>query len=141
MNSYGDGNTYRGIVCKDSETPTVAITDGKTAHAGKDYPVYSNGPWVADSTHCRTAINSVATANSPRKHIAMVNLAKNPEYEITIEEHEANAKLIAAAPEMLEVLRWLDAEMDCRDDDYGGVLFSRGDFEKVRRAIKLAMEG
>jgi hypothetical protein len=56
-------------------------------------------------------------------------------------EHEANAKLIAAAPEMLEVLRWLDAEMDCRGDDYDGVLFSRGDFERVRRAIKLAMEG
>ena len=35
----------------------------------------------------------------------------------------------------------LDAEMDCRDDEYGGVLFSRGDFEKVRLAINLAMEG
>lgn len=54
---------------------------------------------------------------------------------------EANAKLIAAAPEMLEVLRWLDNEMDCRDDEYGGALFSRGDFGKVRRVIKLAMEG
>jgi hypothetical protein len=53
---------------------------------------------------------------------------------------EANAKLIAAAPEMLEVLRWLDAEMDCRDN-FGGCLFSIHDFEKVRRAIKLAMEG
>lgn len=136
MNSYGDGNTYRGTVCKDSEVPTI-ITDGKTAYAGKDYPVHSNGPWIADSTHCRTAINSVATANSPRKHIAMVNLCKNPEYEIAIEEHNANARLIAAAPEMLEVLRWLDAEMD----DYGGVLFSRTDFKRVRRAIKLAMEG
>jgi hypothetical protein len=71
----------------------------------------------------------------------MVNLAKNPEYEITKEEHDANARLIAAAPEMLEVLRWLDNEMDCRDDEFGGCLFSRGDFEKVRRAIKLAMEG
>ena len=35
----------------------------------------------------------------------------------------------------------VDAEMDCRDDEYGGVLFSHGDFEKVRLAIKLAMEG
>ena len=130
MNSYGDGNTYRGTVCKDSETPTI-ITDGKTAYSGKDCPVHTNGPWEADATHCRTAINSKATANSPRKHVAMVNITKNPEY----------ARLIAAAPEMLEVLRWLDAEMDCRDDDYGGVLFSRGEFEKVRRAIKLAMEG
>ena len=58
---------------------------------------------------------------------------------ISKEEHEANARLISAAPEMLEVLRWLDAEMDSRDDDYEGVLFSRADFEKVRRAIKRAM--
>ena len=115
--------------------------DGKTAYTGKDYPVHSNGPWEADATHCRTAINAKATANSPRKHIAMVNIAKNPEYEITKEEHEANAKLIAAAPEMLEALRWLDNEMDCRDDNFGGVIFSRGDFERVRRAIKLAMKG
>ena len=118
-----------------------SMSDNKTVYAGKNYPVHSNGPWEADATHCRTAINSVATANSPRKHIAMVNLTKNPRYEITIEEHEANARLIAAAHEMLEALRWLDAEMDSRDDDCEGVLFSHADFEKVRRAIKLAMEG
>ena len=116
------------------------MSDNKTAYTWKDYPVHTNGPWEADATHCRTAINSKATANSPKKHVAMVNLTKNPEYEITKEEHEANAKLIAAAPEMLEVLRWLDAEMDCRDD-FGGCLFSIHDFGKVRRAIKLAMEG
>lgn len=114
--------------------------DNKTVYNGKDYPVHSNGPWEADATHCRTAINSKTTANSQRKHIAMVNLAKNPEYEITEDEHEANARLIAAAPEMLEVLRWLDNEMDCRDD-YGGVLFTRVDFERVRKVIKLAMVG
>lgn len=44
MNSYGDGNTYRGKVCKDSETPTI-ITDGKTAYNREDYPVHSPGPW------------------------------------------------------------------------------------------------
>ncbi len=132
--------TYKGTVCKDSDLMT-SIVDGKIAYSGKDYPVHTNGPWEADATYCRTAINSKATANSPRKHVALVNITKNPEYEITKEEHEANARLIAAAPEMLEVLRWLDAEMDCRDDDCGGVLYTRGDFEKVRRAIKLAMEG
>lgn len=44
MNSYGDGNTYRGTVCKDSEVPTI-ITDGKTAYTAKDYPIHSSGPW------------------------------------------------------------------------------------------------
>jgi hypothetical protein len=34
----------------------------------------------------------------------MVNLTKNPEYEITIKEHEANARLIAAAPDLLKAL-------------------------------------
>jgi len=137
MNSYGDGNVYRETVCKDSEVPTI-ITDGKTAYNGKDYPVHTNGPWEVDATHCRTAINS---KSGKRKHVAMVNITKNSEYEITKEEHEANARLIASAPEMLEVLRWLDAEMDCRDDGSGVVLFSREDFERVLRAINLAMNG
>jgi hypothetical protein len=119
----------------------ATMSDNKTAYAGENYPVHTNGPWEADATHCRTAINSKATANSLRKHVAMVNLTKNPEYEITKQEHEANARLIAAAPEMLEVLRWLDAEMEARNNDYGCMLFSWDDFERVRRAIKPAMEG
>ena len=112
--------------------------DGKTPYSGKDYPVHSNAPWRIEGVNVKTAISSGC------KHVAMVNYfdcGKGDPRSIMKEEHGANAKLIAAAPEMLEVLRWLDAEMDCRDDDYGGVLFSRGDFEKVRRAIKLAMEG
>ena len=95
-------------------------------------------------SRCNTLPNSdkfKSHSEQSKKAVAMVNITKNSEYEITKEEHEANARLIAAAPEMLEALRWLDAEMDCRDDDYGGVLFSRGDFERVRLAIKLAMEG
>ena len=115
--------------------------DYKVAYTDKDYPVHTDGPWEADATHCRTAINSKATANTTKKHIAMVNIAKNPEYEITKEEHEANANLIAAAPFMLMVLRWLDNEMDTRDDEYGGVLFTRTDFQRVRFAIKYAMKG
>ena len=137
MNSYGDGNTYRGTVCKDSEAPTI-ITDGKTPYSGKDYPVHSNAPWRIEGVNVKTAISSGC------KHVAMVNYfdcGKGDPRSIMKEEHEANAKLIAAAPEMLEVLRWLDNEMYCRDDEFGGCLFSRGDFEKVRRAIKLAMEG
>ena len=65
---------------------------------------FTPGPWEADATHCRTAINSVATANNCRKHIAMVNITKNQEYEITAVEHNANATLIAAAPDLFEHL-------------------------------------
>jgi hypothetical protein len=114
------------------------MSDNKAAYTGKDYPVHTNGPWMIEGDQIRTAINSGV------KHVAMVNYfncGSGDPRTITDEEHEANAKLIAAAPEMLEVLRWLDNEMDCRDDEFGGCLFSRGDFEKVRMAIKLAMDG
>lgn len=113
------------------------MSDNKTPYSGKDYPVHTTGPWRIEGNRVRTSIAA------GKKHIAMVNYfnrAGDPR-TITYEEHEANARLIAAAPEMLEVLRWLDEEMDCRDDDFTGVMFSRGDFERVRRAIKLAMEG
>ena len=116
------------------------MSDNKAAYTGKDYPVHTNGPWEADATYCRTAINSKATANSPRKHVAMVNITKNQEYEITKEEHEANARLIAAAPEMLEALRRVDNYFtQPGEDDW--IRFCKEALEPVRLAIKLAMEG
>ena len=132
MNSYGDGNTYRGIVCKDSETETIFVADNKTVYSGKDYPVHTTGPWGRDDF----ALSSDILA-SGQKCVATVHSRQcnSPE------EMRANARLIAAAPEMLEVLRWLDNEMDCRDDEFGGCMFSRGDFARVRAAIKSAMEG
>ena len=41
MNSYGDGNTYRGTTCKDSETPTV----------------YTNGPCIANNCNGKHALS------------------------------------------------------------------------------------
>lgn len=103
------------------------ISDDKTAYSGKDYPVHSNGPWKVNDFD-----NAVHVIGVGYQTICRVAYNKN---------ERANAKLISAAPEMLEVLRWLDNEMDCRDDEFGGCLFSRGDFGKVRQAIKKAMEG
>ena len=103
------------------------MNDNKTAYSVKDYPVHSSAPWKVNDFD-----NAVHVIGVGYQTICRVAYNKN---------ERANAKLIAAAPEMLEALRWLDAEMDCRDDEFGGCLFSRGDFEKVRRAIKLAMEG
>ena len=120
------------------EIPDNGTDDGKTAHNGKDYPVHSSGPWSV----------SAGIAPDPKGRLIVEDCHGNPVCATSargvqgrVPIMEANAKLIAAAPEMLEVLRWLDDEMDCRDNEYGGVLFSRGDFEKVRLAIKLAMEG
>lgn len=53
----------------------------------------------------------------------------------------ANANLIIAAPDMLEVLEWIDNEFDVRDDEFGGFLFTRTDIEKVRSIIKKARRG
>ena len=132
MNSYGDGNTY----CKDSEVPTI-ITDGKTAYTAKDYPIHSSGPWSVTAGIVPDREGRLIVDDCSGNPVCATS-ARGVQGRVPI--MEANAKLIAAAPEMLEVLRWLDAEMDCRDN-FGGCLFSINDFEKVRRAIKLAMEG
>lgn len=58
---------------------------------------HTPGPWIINN-EIRTAINA------GDKHIAMVNYAKTREYDLTGEEHEANARLIAEAPEMLEAI-------------------------------------
>ena len=103
--------------------------DMQSAYPGKDYPVHTSGPWFPRMN------GDVLSKHTGDWVCECMNGV------IGMKQSMANARLIAAAPEMLEVLRWLDAEMDCRDDEYGGALFSRGDFEKVRLAIKLAMEG
>lgn len=114
------------------------MSENATAYSGKDYPVHSSGPWSV----------TAGIVPDPKGRLIVEDCSGNPVCATSargvqgrVPIMEANAKLIAAAPEMLEVLRWLDDEMDCRDNEYGGVLFSRGDFEKVRLAIKLAMEG
>jgi len=92
---------------------------------------YTPGPWRVEG--------EMLTAGA--KHVAMVNYfdcGPGDPRSITKDEHEANANLIAAAPFMIKVLEWLDNEMDCRDDDFYGALFTREDFQQVRYAIKLA---
>lgn len=138
MNSYGDGNTYRGTVCKASVIETIVLKDNKIAYTGKDYPVHSDGPWSV----------TAGTVPDREGRLIVEDCSGNPVCATSSRgvhgrRHimEANARLIAAAPEMLEVLRWLDNEMNCRDDEFGGCMFSRGDFGKVRSAINNAMNG
>lgn len=114
------------------------MSENKTAYSGKDYPVHSSGPWAVTAGIAPDHNGRLIVEDCSGNPVCATS-ARGVQGRVAV--MEANAKLIAAAPEMLEVLRWLDAEMDCRDDDFGGVMFSRGDFEKVRRAIKLAMEG
>ena len=64
---------------------------------------FTPGPWVI-SDELRTSVNTAPTEDGTYKHIAMVNWCKYREYSIVGEEHDANAHLIAAAPEMYEVI-------------------------------------
>ena len=102
--------------------------DMQSAYQEKDSPVHTSGPWFPRMN------GDVISKHTGDLVCECMNGV------IGMKQSRANARLISAAPEMLEVLRWLDAEMDCRDN-FGGCLFSIHDFVKVRRAIKLAMEG
>ena len=102
--------------------------DMQSAYPGNDSPVHTSGPWFPRMN------GDVISKHTGDLVCECMNGV------IGMKQSRANARLISAAPEMLDVLIWLDAEMDCRDN-FGGCLFSIHDFEKVRRAIKLAMEG
>lgn len=106
--------------------------DNKITYAGKDYPVHTNGPWGYENFALSSDIVAVG-----QKLVATVQsrCCNSPE------EMRANVKLISAAPEMLEALRWIDNAYDCREAHNGNVAFSHDDLERVRRAIKRAMEG
>ena len=108
------------------------MSDNKKAYAGKDYPVHTNGPWGRDDFALSSDILAMGQKCVATVHSRQCN---------SPEEMRANATLIAAAPEMLEVLRWLDNEMDCRDYNYGYAQFTKTDFEKVRSVINKAMNG
>lgn len=95
---------------------------------------HTPGPWEATFTDYRGAFDPLVMGSDV--HEICFVYKHRQDQSVTI----ANANLIAAAPEMLEVLRWLDNEMDCRDSGFGGCLFSRGDFARVRAVIKSATE-
>lgn len=107
------------------------MSDNKTAYTGKDYPVHTNGPWGYEDFALSSDI--VATG---QKLVATVQsrCCNSPE------EMRANAKLIAAAPEMLEALRMVDNYFSQPGED-DWVKFCKEALEPVRRAINQAMEG
>ena len=67
---------------------------------------HTPGPWIIDGNGIKTSISAGS------KHIAMVNYWHVGGADDVIgEEHEANARLIAAAPDLLKALhRIVDAE-------------------------------
>lgn len=72
---------------------------------------HSLGPWKIDSR-----IKSGISDATGQKHVAMVNwfnCADDESRRIIKEEHEANTRLIAAAPELLEELLYRYEQTKC----------------------------
>jgi hypothetical protein len=92
---------------------------------------FTPGPWWIDSA-IKTSINA-----GP-KHIAMVNLWKcgKPELDVYGEEHEANARLIALAPTMYEVLEDLYVNACDRGETTGDDGEEFGDWKAVRLVLE-----
>lgn len=92
---------------------------------------HTPGPWRIGGS-CRTPVNS------KDKHIAMVNYSHRGHITDVIgEEHNANAHLIAAAPELLEALETLYGAI-VMSDIYGEsrITFEMG--EAAEKAIAKA---
>ena len=68
------------------------------------------------------------------------NMFSNREDAMIAWNTRAESRELATLREQVKVLRealgWLDNEMDCRDADFGGCLFTRQDFEIVRNVLK-----
>ena len=76
---------------------------------------------------------TIQLADDPQSSDALIK-ASGKEMS-TVRSHE-----LAALHEQVKVLRdvleWIDNEMDCRDAEFGGCLFTRQDFEIVRNALE-----
>jgi hypothetical protein len=96
------------------------MSENKTPYSGKDYPVRSGGPWAVTAGIAPDTKGRLIVEDCHGNPVCATS-ARGVQGRVPI--MEANARLISAAPEMLEVLRWLDNEMDCRDDDLAGVCF------------------
>ena len=72
---------------------------------------HTKGKVVLDHS-IRTAINMAAP---PYQHIAMVNITQNKNYTITKEEHDDNARRIAALWNMAELLGLTTDEINAKE--------------------------
>lgn len=98
--------------------------------------MHTPGPWtiVQDSPHNRTVRYSIG-ARLPTDMATYVCTIKQPAGLITDGRHDANARLIAAAPDLLEALKALMANVKFRRYILAGNItdFARAAIEKATR--------
>lgn len=92
---------------------------------------HTPAPWTIDG-RIRTSINA------GRKHVAMVNFynSTDPKSNVSGEEHEANARLIAASPEILSALKACRLELDYCADQLSYLGRTGGDKGSVAIALR-----
>jgi hypothetical protein len=90
---------------------------------------HTPGPWTANRD-LKTSINA------GEKHIAMVNFWKSPNDASSVygDEHEANGRLIASAPDLLAALKVMSAH-------YSGSLDYQPPYVAMGRAAIAKAEG
>jgi hypothetical protein len=100
---------------------------------------HTEGPWVAEPKSYEINIFS----DQEPWHIATITRsALSPNLD---DRAKANAKLIAAAPEMLEALEafiaWCDAERDCKDTTFMDRVALAGFSEDLARKVVAKAKG
>ena len=91
---------------------------------------YTPGPWTVDESHINGAINA------GKRHVALANFynCHDEEVRVTREQQEANAQLIASAPDLLDAAQ---TALECLEG--GG--FGKAYAEDVLRAAIRKAEG
>ena len=93
-------------------------------------PKYTPGSWARNP-------DFPEAINAGDKHVAMANKFQSPNSKMTVwgEEYEANATLIAAAPELLEALECLIHDVECEIEPHGRMIDA---FSNAKNAIAKA---
>ena len=100
--------------------------------------MHTPGPWRVSSESPRIITKDDRAIGSDAGFLIASTMGNdNSGFYASEQEADANARLIAAAPRMLEVLEWLYDEYCCRDDSCG-VLFTEQDFRRVHAVIREA---
>lgn len=73
---------------------------------------HTPGPWTAHNGHTVSFVNSTAPGVSKDGGEATITMLMGGQHGATVEELQANAKLIAAAPDMLEALQHIQGHWD-----------------------------
>jgi hypothetical protein len=77
---------------------------------------HTPGPWCQGSSDLRVSMISVHAVNTAARHSTLARMVLPIKGGLTYDEIEANARLIAAAPELLEALKAVQTFIEGKPD-------------------------